>query len=59
MNRNFVNGRQFSIINDHVIDLTTSDLIYVKLELKLIVDRNMLDKLADPLRLGFVRTFVR
>ena len=30
----------------------------VYLELKLIVECNMLDKLADPLRLGFVSTFV-
>ena len=30
-----------------------------KLELKLIVECNMLDKLAVPLRLGFVSTFVK
>ena len=31
----------------------------LKFELKLIVECNMLDKLADPLRLGFVSTFVK
>ena len=38
---------------------TSSDLTYVITWTELIVECNMLDKLADPLRLDFVSTFVK
>ena len=46
-------------MNHNDMDWTSSDLIYVITWTEIDCECNMLDKLADPLRLGFVSTLVK
>ena len=50
-----VYGRQFSIINNYVFNLTSSDLVYFIL----IVACNILGSLFDPERLDLMSTLLR